>query len=102
MKKMTFSINGKKETAWCGVKGISFTNQNNGDSFRYDTNQLIEFAIGWNAYDKTENTINLNLLGSAFGCKGKWSNKTGYGFISARHSKSNIEFMVFEDRNFKY
>ena len=101
--KMTFSINGKNETAWCDVSGAIFKNLVSYDDYYYDKKGLISLATTFGAYDKDNNIIDLNILGKAFGAKkGKWKNNTGYGFISAKHKSSNIEFMVFENRDFNY
>jgi hypothetical protein len=102
MKKVKFLINNKEETAY-ELSGVSIHNSVSNERYYYDTNQLIELAIGFNAYDSNTNTINLNVLGSSFGAeKGKWKNNSGYGFISAKHKKANIEFIVHENRNYRY
>lgn len=100
--KVKFLINNTEETAY-ELTGASFHNKVSYESEYYDTKGLIALAITFGAYDEDNNIIDLNVLGMAFGAnKGKWKNNSGYGFINAKHKKSNIEFIVHENRNYRY
>ena len=100
--KLNIIINDTIETAH-NITGASFRNKSNYQTEYYDTDGLIGLSKTFGAYDSETKTINLNVLGNGFGIKkGKWKNNSQYGFISANHNQSKIEFVIHNNKNYRY